>query len=77
MLPPLVGVAVKVTVVPAHIVVADAAMLTEGATVAVTVTILVAVLLFVVPSVTLKLIVLFAELGVVEVLLYRTLLSAV
>ena len=41
MLPPLVGVAVKVTVVPAQMVVADAAMLTEGATLDVTVILIV------------------------------------
>ncbi len=41
MLPPLVGVAVKVTVVPAQMVVADAAMLTEGPTLDVTVILIV------------------------------------
>ena len=36
-MPPLVGVAVNVTCVPAHMVVADALMLTDGATLDVTV----------------------------------------
>lgn len=35
--PPLVGVGVKVTLVPAHMVVADAATVTEGTSVAFTV----------------------------------------
>ena len=39
--PPLTGVAVNVTLVPAHIVADDAAMLTDGATVLVTVMLIV------------------------------------
>ena len=40
-MPPFVGVAVKVTLVPAQIVVADAAIFTDGTTVVVTVMIIV------------------------------------